>query len=84
MNAVPFPLIPVGRDCDCGNPLVWHGDEQRCAVYGTHPAPAQLVHFRTGPRSTAIDRMLIDLASSPCPASRSVRRRHARARGATT
>jgi hypothetical protein len=30
------PLLPVGRDCDCGHPLVWAHNEQRCAVYGRH------------------------------------------------
>ena len=33
----PQPLTPVGRDCDCGFPLVWVGDRQVCAVYGSHP-----------------------------------------------
>lgn len=46
MSAVPSALVPVGRDCDCGHPLVWYGDEQRCAVYGTHPSPIDRVTFR--------------------------------------
>lgn len=46
MNATPFPLVPVGRDCDCGHPMVWYGDEQRCAVYGRHPAACDRVMFR--------------------------------------
>ncbi len=33
-------LLPVGRDCDCGFPLVWSGGHQRCAVYGSHPGPS--------------------------------------------
>lgn len=39
-------LLPVGRDCDCGHPLVWRNGMTRCAVYGSHPAPADPVHFR--------------------------------------
>ena len=46
--APPSALLPVGRDCDCGFPLVWHWDGQRCAVYGTHPprppAPPKVPH----------------------------------------
>jgi uncharacterized Zn finger protein (UPF0148 family) len=30
-------LIPVGRNCDCGMPLVWHHGGTWCAVYGSHP-----------------------------------------------
>lgn len=29
-------LLPVGKNCDCGHPLVWHHGQQWCAVYGTH------------------------------------------------
>jgi hypothetical protein len=36
-------LLPVGRDCDCGCPLVWRHGKQWCAVYGSHPAQ---VHYR--------------------------------------
>jgi hypothetical protein len=32
-------MIPVGRDCDCGYPLVWRLGEKWCAVYGSHPLP---------------------------------------------
>lgn len=39
----PDALLPVGRDCDCGFPLVWRHGEQWCCVYGSHPAP---VHYR--------------------------------------
>lgn len=39
-------LIAVGRDCDCGHPLVWMRGQQRCAVYGSHPAPIDPVYFR--------------------------------------
>lgn len=66
MNAVPLPLVPVGKDCDCGHPMVWYGELQRCAVYGTHgvgdPISGFPVHYRSGPRSTAIDRMLIEMS----------------------
>ena len=31
------PLIPVGKDCDCGHPLIWRNNQQWCAVYGSHP-----------------------------------------------
>ncbi len=30
-------LLPVGKDCDCGFPLVWRRGEQWCSVYGSHP-----------------------------------------------
>ena len=36
------PIVPVGRDCDCGHPLIWRRNEQRCAVYGRHE-PRQYV-----------------------------------------
>lgn len=36
-------LVPVGRDCDCGFPLVWRGNKPYCCVWGSHPAP---VHYR--------------------------------------
>lgn len=34
--ASPDALVPVGRDCDCGMPLVWRQGHQWCAVYGSH------------------------------------------------
>lgn len=82
MTAVPAALVPVGRDCDCGHPLVWVGDEQRCAVYGTHPAPAQPVRFRAAPG--AHDELIWQLATLPCPSSysRRARRRREAARSA--
>lgn len=58
MNATPLPLLPVGRDCDCGLPMVWYGTEQRCAVYGTHstPIPATLTfRDRSAPLSGVVD-----------------------------
>ena len=42
----PQPLNPVGRDCDCGHPLVWHKNTQWCAVYGTHPEHREPLHYR--------------------------------------
>lgn len=33
----PHPLVAVGKDCDCGNPLVWRAEATWCAVYGSHP-----------------------------------------------
>lgn len=43
------PLLPVGRDCDCGQPLVWSDGHQWCAVYGSHNnvAPHELDLLRT-------------------------------------
>lgn len=79
MNAVPLPLLPVGRDCDCGFPLVWYGDRQRCSVYGTHAAPAQPIHYK-GAQSTGVARLIHDINAVPCPASRSIASRNARAR----
>ena len=40
-DRTPGALLPVGRDCDCGFPLVWHRNHQICAVYGTHPPPLE-------------------------------------------
>ena len=42
-TATPEALMPVGKDCDCGYPLVWRRDKQVCSVYGTHPTP---IHYR--------------------------------------
>ena len=30
-------VIPSGRDCACGHPLVLRDGAELCAVYGTHP-----------------------------------------------
>lgn len=46
IGACPEPVLAVGRDCECGHPLVWMRGVQRCAVWGTHPAPDAAVHFR--------------------------------------
>lgn len=37
----PQALIATGRDCECGCPMVWVGDTQTCAVYGSHPPVEQ-------------------------------------------
>lgn len=55
---LPDPLLPVGRDCDCGHPLVWRRGEQVCAVFGSHPAPGQRIGFRSP--GSAAGRRLID------------------------
>lgn len=40
-------LIPVGRDCDCGHPMVWRAGHPICAVYGAHREPrAEPVFWR--------------------------------------
>ena len=39
-------LLPVGRDCDCGQPLVWRRGKQWCAVYGSHPTFVPIVNRR--------------------------------------
>lgn len=44
-------ILPLGRDCACGHPLVLRDGAELCAVYGTHPnlpaVPAQFgVHRR--------------------------------------
>lgn len=45
MSDAEDALIYVGKSCDCGFPLVWRNGIQRCAVYGSHPAPAERVTF---------------------------------------
>ncbi len=52
-------LIPVGRDCDCGFPLVWRRGRQWCAVYGTHPAPGIFMRDPTAPFAELV-RMCMD------------------------
>lgn len=42
-DPVPGPLVPVGRSCDCGHPLVWRDGKPWCAVYGAH---APYIHWR--------------------------------------
>lgn len=62
-------LLPVGRDCDCGFPLVWFGDRQVCAVYGRHPAGRQPVHFRDR-RAEFADLIETSLAATDHPKPR--------------
>jgi predicted nucleotidyltransferase len=38
-------ILPVGRDCDCGHPLVWRDSAQVCAVYGRHPSVDEVAQF---------------------------------------
>ena len=61
------PLLPVGRDCDCGHPLVWFHNEQRCAVYGRHrPAdeyPLRIVRDMNAPLAWLVD----ELDAMPMP-----------------
>lgn len=73
MNSTPLALLPVGRDCDCGQPLVWYGDTQRCAVYGTHPTPSDRVHFRRG--GGEYDDLIRACMDAPNLARRAVRHR---------
>jgi hypothetical protein len=69
-GACAEPLLPVGRDCDCGAPLVWMRGAQRCAVYGTHPAPVDVVHFRN---LAAPGAELVNMLSARKPAARRLR-----------
>jgi hypothetical protein len=57
MKGCADPLVAVGKDCDCGHPLVWMRGQQRCAVYGSHPAPAERITFRNlqAPGASLID-----------------------------
>lgn len=47
-------IIPVGRDCDCGCPMIWRAGAQICAVYGTHPAPIERSRFTDAPEGNPI------------------------------
>ena len=62
------PLLPVGRDCDCGHPLVWFNDQPSCAVYGTHPATGA-AYFRN--YHAAASQLVTDLARLGLPAGHS-------------
>jgi hypothetical protein len=77
IGAVELPLLPVGRDCDCGHPMVWRLGEQRCAVYGTHrPVLSEFVRDYNAPLANVVD--VIDLDVYPAGRDQS-RRRHLRA-----
>jgi hypothetical protein len=69
MNAVPLALLPVGRDCDCGCPLVWYLDAQVCSVYGTHPP---LVTYRD--RDAFASALVDEMAGTPLVMRRVPRR----------
>ena len=45
-------LLPVGRDCECGCPLVWRQGHQWCAVYGSHPT--EIMQDRSAPGAELI------------------------------
>lgn len=47
-------LLPVGRDCDCGHPLVWRSGQQVCAVYGRHPAEPEHAAFSDSSAGTRV------------------------------
>lgn len=53
-------ITAVGRDCDCGHPLIWSRGRQLCAVYGTHAAPDVYVHWRNldAPGAALVDASL--------------------------
>lgn len=70
------PLLPVGKDCDCGHPLVWRDGEQWCAVYGRHPARPQEVRFRNYSAPGA--RLVAELTAMRDPNPKQHRRRRAR------
>lgn len=72
----PSALLPVGRDCDCGFPLVWFGERQLCAVYGSHPTPSDRVYFRSG--VGGYDELIRASMDAPNLASRTVRSAAAR------
>lgn len=73
MRDTPSALVPVGRDCDCGFPLIWSGDRQLCAVYGTHPTAVDRVHFRRGGGDH--DELIRACMEAPNLARRAVRHR---------
>lgn len=76
-------LLPVGKDCDCGHPLIWWQGNQRCAVYGTHNHidARELDLFRTyGRNPFAPGAALVNaLAAMPSLVPKDVRRRHLKA-----
>lgn len=76
MNAVESALLPVGRDCDCGFPLVWRGQHQHCAVYGAHRMPTPAINFRNLDAPCA--RLVDELTAMHGKASARDRRQHLR------
>lgn len=74
MKREPSPLLPVGLDCDCGHPMVWYGDEQRCAVFGRHlPAHERDIEYRNhqAPLAGVVDEL--DLMTYPLGKTRTRR-----------
>lgn len=59
------PIIPVGKDCDCGHPLIWRDNEQRCAIYGRHEPRQYVWTYRNtdAPLAAVVD--LIDALEMP-------------------
>jgi hypothetical protein len=47
-------ILPVGRDCVCGYPMIWRAGAQICAVYGTHPASIDHSMFTDAPEGNPI------------------------------
>ena len=68
----PEPLLPVGRDCDCGQPLVWRHGEQWCAIYGSHPVVTRL-------RTAYGNRLLELVMGAPNNTTRAIAARRRRA-----
>jgi hypothetical protein len=54
-------ISPVGKDCDCGHPLIWIAGRQVCAVYGRHPSDDEIVSF------TGVDERLIHYRDRGAP-----------------
>lgn len=77
-------IIPVGKDCDCGHPLIWRNGRQICAVYGRHPSDdeiaswgdteARLIHYRN---KNAIGAGLIELSMNTPNSTRNAMRKRA-------
>lgn len=74
-------IIPVGKNCDCGHPLIWRNGRQICAVYGRHPADeevatfgppgARIIYYRN--RNAFASRLIDDLSTgSPQPRTRTI------------
>jgi hypothetical protein len=71
-------MIPVGKSCDCGYPLVWRDGVQWCSVGGTHPAPERFDAFVFRfDRSAPFAALVIELDGMLDPTEKGVRRRAA-------
>ena len=53
-------LVAVGRDCDCGHPLVWRDGIKVCAVYGLHTPrdPGELLRDTNAYAAALIDELV--------------------------